>query len=295
MSALLALASARIDVGGAALIDGVSFETQSDNVGLVGGFDALFALAAGRGHLASGRVTIRGQHPWRAVRDGHVGLALADAVLPESWTALAYLEQSAELLGLSARSARAQARAALARTGLPHLESRRIATLTMAERRALLIAHTTLGGPDVLLLEAPLSRLDTQGEAFVSAVLELAAASCSVIASVPAATPIGGERALLERLGEVVVMEAGAIVAQGSPATAIPSGSRYSLTVTRLGKELAQRLVELGLSATITTERPEGARLIVDLGQGASTDDLLDAALAVGAPVVELMPLEPTS
>jgi hypothetical protein len=34
------------------------------------------------------------------------------------------------------------------------------------------------------------------------------------------------------------------------------------------------------------------ARLIVELGAGKTTDDLLDAALAVGAPIIELIPLE---
>lgn len=291
--ALLHCDRARIDAGGAPLIEGLSVTTTGNQVGLVGNFQPLFQLLAGRARVVSGAVRIRGRDPRAAVRECKLGLALADAVLPDAWTALEYLAQSAELAGLRRGEARPAARSALGALGLPHLEARRLATLTLAEKRALLIAHTTLGAPDAIALEAPLEGLDSRGAELVVEAIHRAGASRGVLASVPAPQPLGAERALLDRMDEVLVLEAGLLVAHGSAADALRADTRCALTVTRRGSELVARLTETGYAARLLpgTEGRTHARLIVEISAGQSTDELLDAALAVGAPVVELTPM----
>jgi hypothetical protein len=114
-----------------------------------------------------------------------------------------------------------------------------------------------------------------------------------LLASVSSPVPLGAERALLDRTGEVLVLEAGVLVAQGSPEQALRPDSRLSVTVTRRGSELLARLGEIGWVATLAPghENASFARLVVEIAAGGSTDDLLGAALAVGAPIVELLPL----
>jgi ABC-type multidrug transport system ATPase subunit len=292
VTALLELEQARIDCGGAVLIDGLTLSANGESLGLVGAWEPLFALLAGRARLVSGSARIRGSELGRSVADGRIGLALAEVTLPEAWTALAYLEQSAELAGIARRQTRSAARRALAELELAHLESRRISTLTAAEKRALLIAHATLGAPEVLAIEAPLSGLDARSEALVSEVLGRAWQGRSLIVSVPEAVPIGAGRALLDRVSELLVLEAGTLIARGPASEAIREQARYSVTVTRLASELVERLAELGVAATLTPPAASGTRLIVELGAEHTTDDLLGAALAVGAPIIELLPYE---
>jgi ABC-type multidrug transport system ATPase subunit len=287
VSALLELEQARTDSGGAVLIDGLTLASTGDSVCLVGSWEPLFLLLEGRASVASGSVRIAGLDPRRGVRDGRIGLALAGAPLPEAWTAAAYLEQSAELAGIRPRAAKQAARAALSAIGLSHLETRRIATLTAAERRALAIAHATIGTPEVLAIEAPLAELDARSEALIGEVLARAAEGKRLLVSVAAPQPVGAERALLDRVAELFVLQAGVLVGRGSAAEAIRGDCRYGVLVTRRAPELAARLAEIGMTATLS-----GSRLVVELGDEHSTDDLLDASIALGAPIVELLPLE---
>lgn len=288
---LLSLERARIDADGAVLLDGLTLRSQGDQLGLVGDWQPLFAVFGGGARVASGSVRVRGLHPLSAVRQAQVGFAPADPPLPEAWTARDYLAQSAELAGLSPRVARAEARWALAELGLAHLELRRLGTLTVAEKRAVVVAHALLARPGVLVLEAPLARLDHRSAEQLDEALMRAANGRSLIASVPLVAPVGAERALLDRLGEVAVLEAGMLVAHGAPESALGSGTRYAVTVTRQGAELASRLGEQGMTAALAPGESGRARLVVELGPGATTDELLDAALAVGAPIIELVPL----
>lgn len=289
MTALLGSHEARIDVRGAVLLDGLTFESRGDALGLVGGWEPLFALAAGRAQLAAGTLAIRGVHPQHGVRDGRIGLALAEITFPEGWNALDWLVQSAELAGIRRRLARQTASSALAALGLAHYQTRRISTLTGAERRALAIAHATLTSPEVLLLETPFEALDERSQALVAEVIQRAAHGRALIASTQALPAVGAERALFEQLGDVAVIEAGSLIASGSLAEALPARSRYAVSVLRHGPELAARLSELGLSVTALAERADGSRLFVELGDSHTTDDLLDAALAADAPIVELV------
>jgi ABC-type multidrug transport system ATPase subunit len=291
---LLVLQRARIDAGGAVVFDGISVATRGDQVGLVGAWDPLFDWLGGRARLTSGSARIRGLEPHDALDGPRLGLALADTDLPDAWTALDYLIESAKLAGVSAHTAHASARSALAGVGFAHLEGRRIGTLTLAEKRVLSVAHAALGSPLALAVQAPLAGLDSQGAELVAEALMRAGAGRGLLVSVPAPAPVGAERALLDRLGEVLVLEAGVLIAHGSPDEALTNDARYAVTVTRLGTELSARLGEIGVTATLAQSASPStrARLIVELGAGKTTDDLLDAALAVGAPIIELIPLE---
>ncbi|MEB2324914.1 MAG: hypothetical protein OZ921_20540, partial [Sorangiineae bacterium] len=72
---LLLLDAARIDAGGAVLLDGVSCGSSAPELGLVGAWSPLFALLGGQATLASGRAEIGGAPARLAASSGRVGLA----------------------------------------------------------------------------------------------------------------------------------------------------------------------------------------------------------------------------
>jgi ABC-2 type transport system ATP-binding protein len=304
---LIELDHARIDGPGGALVDGLSVRSDLDRVGLVGDWSALFRLLAGEAVLVAGRAQIIDMAPERAVRRGKLGFAPFDPTLPERWTVRELLIESALLLGMSSAQARREASSVSTRLGLTELGTRALGRLQSHERRAVLIAHATLGGPAALALELPLARLDDASARWVADVVMRASEGRRLLVSVEAAQPGAVERALVEQLQEVLIVRGHGIVAQAPAAQALGGGRRYGVIVSRHAAALARRLqrscpsVELrrhdgmiqALDALTAAdlEMLRGARLIVELGEDQGPDVVLDAALELQAPVLELLPL----
>lgn len=302
MTALLTMQDARIDVDGAALLDGLTFSAADIRVGLVGAWGPLFQLLAGEARLAAGGVRVHDHDAASAVREGVVGVALCDPALPHDWSAHTYLYQSARLTGLGRSAARGAARDALEKLGMQHLSGTALGRLRAVERRALLVAHASLGDPPVLAVESPLEALDTDSQGWLSQVLQRASSGRRLIVSVAHAPALGPERNLLDRMDEVLVLEANSLVAQGPPGHALSHGPRYLVSVARHGRALAEALSEQELRVDIAQQAgsseplgqapvADAARLIVHLPEGAPPDAILDAALALNAPLLELVPL----
>lgn len=293
MTALLELENARIDRDGVPALEGLSFAATGARVGLVGDFGALFALLAGRATLVSGRASVLGLDAVSAALSGAVGLAARELRLPESWDVDRYLIEAARLGGAGARAARDAVRAVLASLDLGHLGGRRIGTLTMAERRGVALALAMLDDPKLLAVEDPVSDLDERGTLQVCASVERAAAGRTLVVSTRVAPRAGPEHALFAAADEVVVLEAGALVAQGPLSTLSAPGLRYLVAVTRHARALSEQLEAAGLSVALarSSELGEGARFVVGVPEAGSTAAILDAALAVQAPIVELVPL----
>jgi ABC-type multidrug transport system ATPase subunit len=299
---VISFENARIDVGGAPLITSLTLDEPGPNLGLVGGWSAWFRLLSADATLAAGRALLAGTRAETAVREGVAGVALCDPPLPPRTKAGQYLEHSAALRGAPRRHSGDLARQALERLELTALERRPIGDLSRLERRGLLIAHALLGPPRVMCLETPLADLDSPSQGVVAAWIERAQTAAALVVSVARPYDDPAERALLDRLGRVLVLEAGALVGQGPAAQVFGPGSRYLVTVTRSGEAFRAALRAQGarvepaaapwLAAAILKSdgaRPE--RFVVELSDRQSSDSILDAALGASAPLVELVPI----
>jgi ABC-type multidrug transport system ATPase subunit len=297
---LLVLNRARILAGGA-VGEALTASGGAARVTFVGNVRPLFRLLAREATLESGEARLLGV-PFRdAVVTGVAGLALSDPPLPAEWTPERYLLESARLSGLREAEARRQTEQAIAGFELGPFARRRFADTALAVKRIVLVAHATLGSPAVLCVEAPLANLDPSSLPYVSAALDRASSGRRLLASVTSATD--GERALVDRADWVVVAQGGRFVREGTPSHAIsPTGSRYAATVTRAADAFLAALAERGVRATpadvapaLLGFAPENAadvrRVLVELPDGASPDEIVRAAHRAGSPLVELSPL----
>ena len=181
------------------------------------GKSSLLRVAAGLLQPTSGRVT-SGDDVWldtarninRNPEERRCGYVFQDyALFPHqrSWQNVAYALRDRP------RAVRQrEARGWLARFGLEHLADARPATLSGGERQRVALARALARRPDVLLLDEPLSALDTRTRA--SAQRELA--DVLRVTEVPAivVTHDFAEAALLG--DEVAVIDEGRVVQQGS-------------------------------------------------------------------------------
>jgi len=287
---LLRCSDARIDAHGSVLLDALTFEADGARVGLLGAFGPLFRLFARRADLSRGTVEVLGRPAASAASTNQIGLAALDPVLPEPWTALDYLTASAGLLGLARRAAARTALAALELVGAGGLAKRKIATLATAERRVVLLAHAVIGHPPAIFVERPLSGLSEEDAGTVQRALELATHGRRLIASVESPAGVGPELNLLSQMDRVVVMEGSAVVAVGPPEEALRPSRRCVVFTTRRAPALVNLLVERGLRVERTDDpSAEAGRLVVHLPEGADTMTIVDAALEVEAPLLELV------
>ena len=297
-TALLCCIDLRIDVEGAALIDRLTCSAAPDRVGLVGAWEPFFRYLTGRADLAAGSCELLGMDARHAVQSGAAGVASHDPPLPGPWSAAEYVQRSAELAGLSASDARQAARTCLTRLGLDGLSARRLSSLNPAERRALGVAQASATGPAALVLEAPLADLDEPGQAFVTHVIQRAAADRRLLCSSRSTPAAGSERGLIDSMEHVLLLEGGRLLAAGPPAELFSAGAVYRVGAlggaAALRGELERRGCRVFALAGEAAPQADDARLLVVLPGGATTDTILDAALATDAPIIELVPAQAT-
>jgi ABC-type multidrug transport system ATPase subunit len=289
-AALLRCSDDRIDAQGSVLLDALTFEADGARVGLLGGFGPLFRLFARNAELSRGTVELLGRPASDVAAKNQVGLAAFDPVLPEPWTVLDYLTASAGLLGFPRRKATRNALEALETVAAAGLGKRKIATLGNVERRVVLIAHAVIGRPPAIFVERPLSGLSDDDAGIVQKALELATHGRRLIASVETPAGVGPELNLLTMMDRVAVMEGSAVVAVGPPEEALRPSPRCVVFTTKHAPALVKLLVERGLRVErAEDESAEAGRLVVHLPEGATTMAIVDAALEVEAPVLELV------
>lgn len=301
---LLLLDSARIALADGSRLAPLDAVAHGTRVGLIGAWAPLFRLLGAELRLAAGRAEIAGSPASRAVASGVAGLARFDPVLAPAWTAERTLVESAALLGMNAARARSAARELLARFELTRIASRPLAALGSADRRALFVAHATLGEPRVVCCESPLARLEDPDQAYVEAALERAIAGRAAIVSVGSTPPLGRERAWLDSADHVIVLSHGHVVASGPPSDVLRPSARVLATVTRHADAFANELSARGVDARrvghvqalLGLLVPNGAaeveRFVIELPAPRETRAIVEAAAAAQAPLVELSPVE---
>jgi ABC-2 type transport system ATP-binding protein len=318
---LLRAADARIAVDDVVAIEKLSLETRGDRVLFVGEVDELFAaltavplgargapgfgvaggsiaVSSARGRWASdgdlpgearvvsGSLRVAG----RSVAGGdHLaisGVAPLDPPLPAAWTAEQYVAWSAQLAGASAGAARELAPAALSRVGLGAARRRAVGSLSLPERRVLLLAHAVVMSPEVLIAEAPLSGLEGTAADFVMAAIAAATEGRRAILSGARLDPGTLEGVLSRNASDVVVLVGGGVALEGPPSELFSGSTVYGVLVRSNGEPLRGELAARGIEL-----RGGPLRFSAALPEGATTHDILAAAHAAKAVLVELVPL----
>jgi ABC-type multidrug transport system ATPase subunit len=265
---------ARIDVDGAAACDQLALQATGKRLVIVGAPSAAIAAAiSSRGKVVAGSLRINGKDVSVGAHFGHVGIAALDLPLPHRDSVLSYVTVSFRLAGLSRSQAAAAAHEAMGSLGLRTLETRRAPTLSLAERRAAIIAQAMLPGASVLFAEAPLAGLETQAARYVLDVLGQVCRSRSVIATAVRSDPSSPERELLLGADCAVLLADGGSSWIGEPEALLKGARLFSVVVRGNEQAFLDRLHDAGVEI-----RGEPPRMVVRLPEGATTRVLLDAA-----------------
>jgi ABC-2 type transport system ATP-binding protein len=294
--------AARIAVDDVVALDGLSLSTIGERVVCVGDTQALLSAIMGvpldsraredadepRGEarVAGGALLVAGRDVDAGDHYDVIGAAPLDPPIPATWTLLEYVSWSARLGGVPKREARDLAAAALDRSGLARAASKRVSVLSKAERRVLSFAAAIAAAPAVLVAERPLDGLDEASAGFVLRSLANVAEGRGAIVTVGRLSPSAPEGALARGATHLVVLSQGRLVIDGSPADVLMAGSLYALTVRTNAERLRAELAARGIDV-----RGGPQRFSLTLPVGTTTRDILAAASAARAAVVELSPM----
>jgi ABC-type multidrug transport system ATPase subunit len=282
-----------------------SFGAHGSLLVLVGAWGPLFELIAGSRSLAGGRLELAGRPAEGAAARGDVGLARRDAPLPPTWSAHEVLTASAELLGDSRRKASARARQLMGELGLEGLAGKRPAALRPAEWRAIGVAAAVLGAPPVLAIEEPFAGLEPSGQAYLDAVIGRALRGRAGLVSVGELPGSPSEDAFASRSDELLFVSGRRLVARGSYRELSSRAKSYRVVVQRSADRhsadqhsadqnradaLLARLGEAGYEVRRMSTADATTLWLTDRA-GLGTVPVFRAALAVEAPILELVPL----
>jgi len=210
---------------------GVSFGVFSGSVcGLVGpngsGKSTTLKLLAGLMQPDAGRCEIHGQTAEKARESGRVGYLPEALGLPAYLTGREFLRGFAQLGCL--RGIEEKITGALALVGLEAAAGRRMGEYSKGMRQRLGLAQAVLGGPAVVLLDEPASGLDPRATAQLGAAIrQLREQGQTVLLSshyLPQAE---------EWCDQVVLLDGGRVVFDGSIATVATSGGLQNLYLER--------------------------------------------------------------
>jgi ABC-type thiamine transport system ATPase subunit len=264
------------------------FDADGGWLVLVGSWGPLFQLLAGKQRLLGGSILLGGQPAQSAVGAGHVGLLPKDAPLPPAWTLQDTLCHGAALLGLSARQAKESARATARELGLGEQLPRPLARLSVAERRLAGVALALLGEPELVALEEPFSGLEPSAQRLLASVLERALRGRRALVSVAELPGSIEQDGFVQHCAELLFATERGLAARGSYAELTSGAAHFSVVVSRHADALCARLAELGYG--VQPRRAAAGVLLADPG-ALGTRPVLEAALALDAPIVELSPV----
>jgi ABC-2 type transport system ATP-binding protein len=166
MPAALAVRSLVKTYGAVRAVDDVSFEVPRGSIyGLLGpngsGKTTTLSCALGLLQQDSGTLSVLGLPAARIHETaGRVGVVFDAATLVDGLTCRQNLQYARRLLGHAGGRSDDEA---LELTGITALAGRRAGRLSLGQRRRLAIARALIGKPELLVLDEPLSGLDTVG------------------------------------------------------------------------------------------------------------------------------------
>ncbi len=171
-------------------LNNVSFAIHQGITGIVGpngaGKTTLFRLLTGQIRASSGTLQLFGENPWcNPAVQSRLGYCPESEIVPGGVNAIDWLVGLGMISGLSARDAKARARAALDRVKLapPHWK-KRLTAMSKGMKQRVKLAQTLLHEPALIILDEPMNGLDPMGREDLSNVIrQLAADGTSVLIS----------------------------------------------------------------------------------------------------------------
>jgi ABC-2 type transport system ATP-binding protein len=261
-------------------LEGLSFTVAAGEVfGFVGpnGAGKTTAMRIVLGVLAAdaGEVRWRGA-PVDAATRRRFGYMPEERGLYPKMRVRAQLEYFARLHGMSAGGAAEAAGRWIDRLGLADRAGERVEKLSLGNQQRVQLAAALVHAPEVLVLDEPFSGLDPTGVDVMSGVLaEEAARGVPVLFS-------SHQLELVERLCEAVaIVKDGRLVASGRVEALRERGAGGRRLVRVEFAQAPPPDWQVGIpGARVAQSLPRGA--VVELGDGATPDAVLDAARAAG-------------
>ena len=293
-SVLLAASELRVDVNGAAVLDGITLTSTGEWVLVLGAARALFDAAAGLRAVVRGTLQVAGVAAADAARTGVATGAPLDPPLPSRWTVREYVTWSARLSGHARSAAEAHAADALSRLDLAQHAATRLGAAVLPVRRATVLAAALASGAQVLLIEDPTTGL---GDDVAHAFARRIAQALTVHRVIFFAHRMPLESPLALAADEAFVVRGSFVAAHGAPAEIAAAERSFSLAVagdpTRI-RAFASALSAEGASLlTPISAQPAlrgAARFAVHLGP-LGTAEVMQIAASYDATVVELRPI----
>jgi ABC-type multidrug transport system ATPase subunit len=287
---LVAAHELRIDVGGAIAIERATFASRGGSVALLGDEHGILSAIAGAAQIRAGTLSILGVEisDGAHLRSNLVGMAALDPPLPPRWTAREYLLWGSRLAGADRATAGRDADAALAEFGLQAAAAQKLESLSLIERRVLVLAQAVIARPPLLVASGPLSGLGGRESAYVANAWATASRGRRWIVSLSNLYLGSAESVLAQSADDLLLFASGRLVRQGK-LDRIESGAvGYTLTVRSKVDELRAALRTRGVDLAGGPQR-----FFVELPREMKAQDLLNLSLDVGAPIVELVPRIP--
>ena len=283
VNALLQTNDARVDVGGAPQVDGLTFATTGSRVVVLGAAQALFDAASGVRKPSRGTVLVRGEAADVALRGARVAGAPLDPPLPPTWTARSYARWSARLAGHDDTTAHRLADEAIERLEMRAIADGLLGKAAPHAKRATVVAGALATGAAVIVLADPTAGTPDAFARTFGRILTRALEGREWIVFAPT-MPLGAPLAL--EADEAIVVEGSQVAAQGAPGELASQEHTYALKVAGEVEALA-----VAVEARGATVRRSPSMLVVDLGKSLTTRDLMSMALEARAIIVELSPL----
>jgi ABC-type multidrug transport system ATPase subunit len=287
---LVAAHDLRIDVGGAIAIERATFASRGGSVALLGDEHGILAAIAGDADIRAGTLSILGTEVGDGAHLGSnlVGMAALDPPLPPRWTAREYLVWGSRLGGADRSTAERDAAAALTEFGLESAAAQKVESLSLIERRVLVLAQAVAARPAVLVASGPLSGLSGREAAYVASAWATASRGRRWIVSLSNLYVGSAESTLAQSADDLLLFASGRLVRQGKLDRLESGAVGYTITVRGKVDELRAALRARGVDLAGGPQR-----FFLELPRDMKAQDLLAISLEIGAPIVELVPRIP--
>jgi len=289
---------ARVVVGDAAMMVGLSLRTRGDRVLMVGSTEALVAAIGGisrfsvsdgadlAARITDGWLRVAGADVASGDHVARCGVAPLEPLVPPGWTVQEYLGWGARLGGAPRGDAKALVGRALERLGIGALRRRKLGGLARVDRRAVTLALAVVRDPAVILVDDPLANLTDDEVTALLTVQAAAAEGRSAIITVPHLAAHSPAAHLARTATDVLVFRGGELVLTAEPASLFGAATVYELTVQEGAEALRTALAKRGIDLR---GGPEHFSVSLPGDQGPS--DVLAAAAEVRAAVTTCVPL----
>lgn len=298
---VLQLLDACVAVAGVPLLQGSTRVRRGQRVAWVGDWTGVFSLALGRAELLRGSAIALGRPLSEALAAGVVSVAPRQLDVVSGWTVREYVEAACRLWRLPTQ----RVGRVFEELGATGMAARKVASLAVAEMRALSLLLAALSQSAVALVDAPFAGLDDVGQRVVARFLSRLAERSTVVVTFadadapPSAAPPSAAADFFESCDAVCHAHGGHILELDPRAADLSQPSRFRVTVVGgserfgVGLALGASQVERAQLSGILADRQDASTWIVSLEPGTGSAAVLDAAAAAGATVVELLPLAP--